>query len=432
MKTSTFLFVSVFLFSGLLSAAQDFWTEIPYPNTTEPMKCFAMNSSGRLLACAQSNIFYTDDMGENWYTTTNWPGYFPRNIVINASDQIFIGTMTNGIMKSVDNGVTFTPANNGLTDNVIFCLVLLNNGHLLAGTTLGLFRSVNNGDQWELFGSGLPSGFLVELSPGDNGKVFAGITNHGIYRSLDYGLTWTHASNGLPTTTEITSLLSVSGQTMVYTALFPQGIYYSADDGANWAVYNDGLPLKADLPSAPLSQSLHGLTKVQQQIFVYIYAALVYYNVVGGYPSSPWHPLYYGLPASPQIVALQALMLTMLICCTTGSDDVGFPDNSPGLYVNANPIGIPGDERKPGKYSFSVNPNPVTSRSRIVFYLPAEEPVTLELVTPAGQRKVIVANKQFPAGENVVMFDRNNLTPGVYLLQFRSSGVLESKKVLVF
>jgi len=432
MKKCLLILFSVFLLSGFQSYAQDFWMEIPYPNTTETMKCFAMNSSGRLIACAQSNIFYTDDMGENWSETTNWPGYFPRNIVINSSGQIFIGTMTNGIMKSVDNGVTFNPANNGLTDNVIFRLVLLNNGHLLAGTTLGLFRSVNNGDQWEQIGSGLPSGFVVEIAPGDNGKVFAGITSKGIYRSMDYGQTWTLTSNGLPVSTEITSLLSVSGQTMVYTALFPQGIYYSADDGANWAVYNDGLPLKSDLPTGPLSQSIHGLTQIQQQIFVYIYTALVYYNVVGGYPSSPWHPQYYGLPASPQIVALQALMLTMLICCNAGSDDGSFPDSGPGLYINANPIGTPEQEKQTQNHFISVNPNPVTGCSRIVFTLPVEETATLELVNAAGKTIVIVDNKQFASGENTVMLNRENLTPGIYLLRFRSSGAQLSSKVVVF
>lgn len=66
------------------------------------MSCFGMDGNGRLFACNVNNVFYTDDLGLNWFSTSNWPeGYYPRKVEVNSEDQIFISTLNKGFSLKV-------------------------------------------------------------------------------------------------------------------------------------------------------------------------------------------------------------------------------------------------------------------------------------------------------------------------------------------
>ena len=66
-------------------------------------------------------------------------------------------------------------------------------GVILAATSLGLYRSVDEGATWTLGGGQLPESDFTSIAPApDGGAVFASdFTWGGVYRSDDRGAVWT-------------------------------------------------------------------------------------------------------------------------------------------------------------------------------------------------------------------------------------------------
>ena len=98
-------------------------------------------------------------------------------------------TNQTGVLKSIDNGISWTRTNNGLTDPTInFLFVDPNNPDLvLAGTEYGgIFRTANGGQTWNQVSPSAPVSSIISTSTG----IVAG-TGRGIELSTDAGISWT-------------------------------------------------------------------------------------------------------------------------------------------------------------------------------------------------------------------------------------------------
>ena len=171
-------------------------------------------------------------------------------LVVSSNDQLFAGVYGDaslgfpgeGMIRSVDNGDTWTQINNGLLNLNIFALAVNSNQHLFAGTdTSGVFRSTDNGDSWSALNTGLPNenDFFSEirsLAINTNDHIFAA-TSAGIFRSSDNGNKWVRT--GFPSDPGNIAVNS-SGHLFAGTQL--DGIFRSTDNGDNWQQINTGLP----------------------------------------------------------------------------------------------------------------------------------------------------------------------------------------------
>jgi ligand-binding sensor domain-containing protein len=86
------------------------------------------------------------DNGENWTDLNNilpaGGGY--HVFTINSDGIIFVGhEIIYGVYRSVDNGDTWTAFNSGLSNKNIHSLAITNEGYIFAGTSDGVFRTVN-------------------------------------------------------------------------------------------------------------------------------------------------------------------------------------------------------------------------------------------------------------------------------------------------
>jgi len=130
------------------------------------------------------------------------PGFTaPRSLVLSpayTTDQtIFIGNAM-GVIRSTDGGDSWEMA--GLTETRIHCLALspdfASSRTLFAGTMdRGVQRSTDGGDNWTPVNMGLPEIITVEslaVSPAfaERGAIFAGTRGRGVYRSRDGGDRW--------------------------------------------------------------------------------------------------------------------------------------------------------------------------------------------------------------------------------------------------
>jgi Secretion system C-terminal sorting domain len=127
-------------------------------------------------------------------------GVFPPSIsvfsLIFSGINLFAGT-SNGVYHSINNGTSWTIVNNGLTNTYVNCLTV-SGSNIFAGTEGGVFLSVNNGTNWTLVNNGFASTTDILSLTVSGTNIFAGY-HDGVFLSTNNGTLWTDVSNGLPT-----------------------------------------------------------------------------------------------------------------------------------------------------------------------------------------------------------------------------------------
>ncbi len=153
-----------------------------------------------------------------------------------SGDNIFAGTDA-GVIRSTNNGISWTEVSAGLTNTDIRSFAV-SNTNLFAGTAGGgVFRSTDNGTSWTAASTGLTNTEIRSLAVLDT-NLFTGTAGGGAFRSSDNGTSWTAASTGL-TNTSVFALV-VSG-TNVFAGTWGGGVFLSTNNGASWTSVSIGL-----------------------------------------------------------------------------------------------------------------------------------------------------------------------------------------------
>lgn len=151
-------------------------------------------------------------------------------------------TYSIGVLKSTDGGATWNTT--GLTWAVsqgrTISRLLINPTHpdtVFAGTSIGIYRSMDAGATWTSV-SGLSGIKDMEFKPNDASVVYA--CNSQLYKSTNYGGTFTHITSGLPATTGRMSIaVTPANASYVYIIAAKtddsfQGLYRSTDIGVTF------------------------------------------------------------------------------------------------------------------------------------------------------------------------------------------------------
>ncbi len=130
----------------------------------------------------------------------------PNNDVYVAHD-VYSGGIGNGALyRSVDGGNSWS-ANLMPTHGLTNCIYVHSNDSIYVGTTMGVWFSATSGNSWTLLISGLNTGNLVihtlGLSP--EGYLYAGTAGAGIYRSVN------KLKGSLPLALPVTNITSFTG-----------------------------------------------------------------------------------------------------------------------------------------------------------------------------------------------------------------------------
>ena len=117
-------------------------------------------------------------------------------------------------------------------------------------------------------------------------------------------------------------------------------------------------------------------------------------------------------------------------------DWFGVPESDELLYGNFSTLPIfkasTGIKDRPGRNVFEVGnfPNPVRSTSTITFVVPASY-VTITLLDGQGKTIRKIAEGQFPAGANQVVFQREGLPSGTYFYMLKVNGLGVTRKLVI-
>lgn len=256
----------------------------------------------RLFAGATSEhwgptVVHSDDFGRSWQEPHRAPVAFPERtdtslgrvwqIQPGSADQpgvVYAGTEPSALFRSEDGGQTFT-LNEALWDHphrpewgagfggqALHTIVPHPQDPdrmLVAMSTGGVYRTTDGGQSWNPANGGIKCTFLPEGSqypefgqcvhkvapdPGDPDKLY--LQNHnGVYRTEDWGLTWTEAKNGLPGEFGFSVaaekrrpgrayLFPLTSDEFRFAPDFRRRVYRTEDGGQAWQELSEGLPVE--------------------------------------------------------------------------------------------------------------------------------------------------------------------------------------------
>ena len=218
------------------------WKEVNSGLNHRKVECLTINSSSEyIFAGTEGDAVYRSTVDSVYWLKID--SGLPNSSTIlslafKSNHHIFAGTNGMGIFHSVDNGDNWTDANKGLTNGVIYAFAVNKaDGSLYAGTDGGgIFRFLDSDVKWSpiLTGSNIR---IFSLAINTRGYIFAG-TIGGIYRSIDDGDSWTLFKTGLPNSH--IKFLTFNASEYIF-AGSKDGIFRSKNDGNSWMRFNTGL-----------------------------------------------------------------------------------------------------------------------------------------------------------------------------------------------
>jgi photosystem II stability/assembly factor-like uncharacterized protein len=159
--------------------------------------------------------------------------------VTKSQNTLLAGGWGNGIFRSIDNGNNWEYLVNFPKYKYIYCINSFWN-KVFAGIGGGYYYTTNNGDNWSLVDS-LFNNYTVYEQTFLDSSVFVcvGSNNSGnVFYSSNYGNNWSSVGTGLPISYLSPKHITNSGGNIIVgfcNGLSEQGIYLSTNRGLNWS-----------------------------------------------------------------------------------------------------------------------------------------------------------------------------------------------------
>ncbi|MCL6100535.1 MAG: T9SS type A sorting domain-containing protein [Bacteroidetes bacterium] len=175
-------------------------------------------------------------LSQKFWEQTNGPyGGAIWSTAIDLDGNIWAGT-SNGIFRSTNNGENWSRIILGPAFTPVRSFAFNPNGQMyFAGWYV--YKSIDKGMHWNQLDHNKVQGIIC-LTINSNGDIFAGSSNgEGVFRSADNGENWMKTNSGFPQQIYIYSLVIDHNQNIY--AGTNEGIFKSTDNGNNWTkIYN--------------------------------------------------------------------------------------------------------------------------------------------------------------------------------------------------
>jgi photosystem II stability/assembly factor-like uncharacterized protein len=218
-----------------------------------------------LASDVQGNLHISKDGGRTWQPKIPFTNSgIIKDIAISknfASDRtIFLGTDQGGVFKTTDGGVSFSQANDGITDLAVMSLAISptyeTDGLIFASShTKGVFYSENRGRTWKLYNQGLtkhnqadalkrPHFSKLRISnTTSNHKTLYVAGFNGLFQSVMGQNSWTEIDNTLSMgiITGVALSPNYQNDSTIAISTYLGGAFLSKNAGVSWKPINHGL-----------------------------------------------------------------------------------------------------------------------------------------------------------------------------------------------
>ncbi len=241
------------------------WQKTGFPSATQAVAIDPTNSQ-TLFAAIEGGVYKSTDGGATWQQKqTGLTEFLYYSVLIDRQTPatVYVGS-SRGVFKSTNGGENWTPANTGFNQPTPFpqppsvridYLVAdaASPQIIYAGTTQGVFKTLNGAGQWFAANNGLGSfpGTIRALvaDPATPGTLYAalGSITSSIFKSTDGGNSWTPSGPNstlgtVPFPTIVASLaIDPTTTTTLYAGTQIEGVFKSTDGGATWNLSSNGL-----------------------------------------------------------------------------------------------------------------------------------------------------------------------------------------------
>src|SRR5579864_5890201 len=152
--------------------------------------------------------------------------------------------ITPAILKTKDRGATWVSAQGDLPvpNSGPFVADPVTPGVLYAWTSLGLYKTTNEGTNWVKLGLNLPANvnaLQIAIAPSNPNRIYVSTDGASVQCSIDAGNTWTKCSNGIyggSAGPDHVNAMAVSpvNELVAYTSTYRGLVFETIDGGANW------------------------------------------------------------------------------------------------------------------------------------------------------------------------------------------------------
>lgn len=231
-------------------------------NRSDPIVVIQLhpNNPDIMYVATNDYIYKTRDGGQTWTNLSKGMSY--SRVIAMAIDPVYpatvyAGTKGDAVYKSYDGGQRWVSMRSGLDDATITSVVNqflfdpADAQHIFLATTMGVFETKNGGEQWTKKMAGMKEVLMVVtlgMDPTRPSILYAG-TSGGVYKSINHAGRWEKINNGLvpPDMLKTSRALNVTSILVdpyepdtVYAATLT-GLYKSTDAGKAWKRIGESL-----------------------------------------------------------------------------------------------------------------------------------------------------------------------------------------------
>ncbi len=186
------------------------------------------------------------------------------DFAFNSQNHIY-GAGYQGLFKSTNDGQNWEPVSPEIFSIFpqVYAVEIDQMDYIYVATPAGVFKSIDNGSSWSQINNGLTFQTVISIGINSEGVLFAGSYGY-IFRSEDGGDNWTETHTGIPAGFAINEFTFDPATDEIFIAT-SGGVYTSTDNGDSWTDISSGLPANSYVSAIDLSPS----TSRQASEFVY-------------------------------------------------------------------------------------------------------------------------------------------------------------------
>ncbi len=186
------------------------------------------------------SLFRSTDRGLTWEWIARQPQLNFQAIAVGGDGTLYVGARE-GVFRSTDGGATFTPAMmpeppTRRPDDNILALASLGEDGVLAAGKRGVWRLPDGESRWQAASCGIRALDVAGLAVTARGRLLASVSQNGVFRSDDGGVSFRSSAQGLRKSLGVPPLSSFvpapSAPEILYAGA--EGPFRSDNGGVTW------------------------------------------------------------------------------------------------------------------------------------------------------------------------------------------------------